>query len=68
MPKCNNCGFSGSMEKFSACLSPYHDCRCPECGTTAVDTSDINKEWAARGEEYGYGDNNCLMQQLSPPV
>lgn len=34
---CLQCGFSGSPEEFNACLSPYHDLRCPECGTTNID-------------------------------
>ncbi len=34
---CNQCGFSASPEEFEPCLSPYHDLRCPECGTTDVD-------------------------------
>jgi len=34
---CNRCGFSAPPEEFEPCLSPYHDLRCPECGTTDVD-------------------------------
>lgn len=42
---CNQCGFSASPEEFDACLSPYHDLRCPECGTTDVDwTNGIYKD------------------------
>lgn len=62
MPKCNGeeCGYVGEADTFDGCATPYHDMRCPKCGTTDVDTSDINKEWAGRGEEYGYGDGNSL--------
>lgn len=34
---CLQCGFSANPEEFSACLSAYHDLRCPECGTTNID-------------------------------
>ncbi len=47
---CRQCGFSTPPEKFDACLSPYHDLRCPECGTTDID-------WT-----YGcYIDNNLVL-------
>jgi Zn finger protein HypA/HybF involved in hydrogenase expression len=39
MAICNQCGFSADPDKFDPCLSPYHDLRCPECGTTDVRNS-----------------------------
>lgn len=53
MPKCKGCGFCGEPGDFDPCASAYHDFRCPKCGTTAIDTSDM-------GKDYGYGDNNVL--------
>jgi len=51
------CGYEGAVSKFKMAPSPYHDMRCPECGTTHVDTSEIK---AKLGDEYGYGKNNTL--------
>ena len=51
------CGFEGLVSKFKMAASPYHDMRCPECGTTHVDTSKIKEKL---GDEYGYGTNNFL--------
>lgn len=56
MPRCNQCGFQGDPSEFDPCLSPYHDLRCPKCGTTNIDTSD-------QGEEYGYGKSNFLRPE-----
>lgn len=55
MPRCKrkHCEFTGAASEFEPSLSPYHDLKCPKCGTTAVDTGDM-------GEEYGYGDSNFL--------
>lgn len=61
MPKCNQCPFQGEPQEFKPCFSPYHDFYCPECGTSDVDTKDINEAWAKDGNEYGYGDNNFLI-------
>ena len=36
---CNRCGFSGHADKFEACLSVWHDLRCPMCGTTDINQS-----------------------------
>lgn len=34
---CRGCGFSAHPDEFDACLSVYHELRCPECGTTDID-------------------------------
>lgn len=62
MPKCQreDCGFEGSADDFHPCFGVYHDMRCPECGTTEVDTEDIFEEWATEGRKYGYGKHNTL--------
>ena len=54
------CGFEGPVEEFPGCLTSYHDMCCPKCGTTRVDTSNINLDWKQRGMIYGYGDHNSL--------
>jgi predicted RNA-binding Zn-ribbon protein involved in translation (DUF1610 family) len=58
---CNGCGFEGPPNKFKGCASYHHDLRCPQCGTTDIDTTAINRAWAERGERYGYGDDNFLL-------
>lgn len=66
MPKCRmeDCGYEGTADEFGEAarraVTLYHDVRCPRCGTTKVDTSDIARAWAERGEVYGYGNNNSL--------
>jgi len=57
--RCRSCGFEADGGDFDA-GGMYSDLRCPKCGTTNVDTSRINAAWAARGEKYGYGDDNAL--------
>jgi len=57
---CLGCGHIDDVDNFVGSISVYSDMRCPKCGTTEVDTSEVNKEWAARGEKYGYGDDNSL--------
>lgn len=52
--KCNECGFEGTPEEFNASFSAYHDLKCSKCGTTNIDTTNVDYEG------YGYGDNNCL--------
>lgn len=44
MPRCRmkDCGYEGPVENFLAALSIYHDLCCPKCGTTSIDTSDID--------------------------
>lgn len=54
MPKCNNCGYEAKVDDFDAAMSVYHDLKCPKCGTTNLDTSDIAETW-------GYGDDNSLQ-------
>lgn len=54
------CGWYGPPEECLATMSVYSDLRCPKCGTTNLDTSEINRAWAAEGKCYGYGDNNSL--------
>lgn len=63
MPKCEQCNFVGNPDEFECCFSAYHDFRCPKCGTTQINTEDINKEWAEKGKKYGCGDNNFLIMQ-----
>lgn len=53
---CLGCTWSGPAEKCTPALSVYHDLRCPECGTTNLDTSAI----IAADPSYGYGDDNTL--------
>lgn len=36
-PLCNGCGFTAPPEKFEPSMSPYHDLKCPKCGTTNID-------------------------------
>ena len=62
---CKNCGKKFPPDEAKGCATPYHDMRCPECGTSNLDTSELNKDWANRGEKYGYGDDNCLINSLS---
>ncbi len=47
---CRQCGFSEQPDKFDVCLSPYHDLRCPECGTTNIDWTNGS-----------YKDNNLVL-------
>jgi|TARA_Y100000310_G_C20698531_1_gene827497 hypothetical protein len=59
MPKCLNecCGFEHEDPyKFPPTISVYHDFRCPECGTTNIDTSDIYEKEPL----YGYGEHNTI--------
>lgn len=58
--KCNQCKWVGPPQDALASMSAYHDMHCPECGTSDLDTSELNAEWAADGERYGYGDHNFL--------
>lgn len=62
--KCNQCGFSADVSKFKDVMSIYHDMGCPRCGTTNIDTSEINLAWKNEGREYGYGDDNFLRLKL----
>jgi predicted nucleic-acid-binding Zn-ribbon protein len=55
---CLGCGYKGKTETFDSCLSPYHDLRCPKCGTTNLDTSELGKQ-----EGYGYGNGNTLSRK-----
>lgn len=57
------CGWSGPPEKCKPSMSPYHDFQCPKCGTTALDTSELNAAWAKDGNRYGYGDRNFLIEK-----
>jgi len=62
MPTCKDptCGFSGTEDQFEASMAVYSDFTCPKCGTTNVDTSDINAAWAELGKTYAYGNDNVL--------
>lgn len=63
MATCLECGFTAKGEDFDPCISPYHDLRCPKCGTTHIDTATDNKDWDKEGFEYGYGNDNFLKTQ-----
>lgn len=63
MIRCKRCGWNGAPHDADVSHSPYHDMKCPVCGTTQIDTSEINKAWAAEGKIYGYGDNNVLQMK-----
>lgn len=65
MPKCNGCGFQAKPDEFDPCMSAYHDFKCPKCGTSNVDSSDINTAWREDGRDYGYGDDNFLKAAKS---
>lgn len=54
------CGHEGPVEEFPSAASCYHDLCCPKCGTTNLDTSALNQDWASRGQAYIYGDTNVL--------
>ena len=58
--KCKMCGHVGLAETFPPSYSVYHDLLCPKCESSYVDTSELLKEWAERGDKYGYGDDNFL--------
>jgi hypothetical protein len=58
--RCKGCGFEDDVKKFDDCVSVYHDVRCPRCGTTAIDTSQVNAFYRAEGSAYGWGDDNML--------
>lgn len=54
------CGFEGLVSMFPMAVSSYHDLCCPKCGSTNLDTSEINRDWAEHGQKYGFGDVNFL--------
>ena len=55
-----DCGHEGPVIDFPpAMTSVYHDLRCPECGTTNLDTTDLDKGIP----DYCYGDNNFLRME-----
>jgi len=80
MIKCLDCKFSGQTSKFPPCPDTHYDRYCPECGSTNLDTSELNADWKKNGEVYSYGDNNSLntyrenskifsaRKQLSPEI
>ncbi len=53
---CKACNFRAEPKDFKACLTAYHDLRCPQCGSTNIDTSELNQQM----ENYGWGDNNSF--------
>ena len=59
--RCGRCGWVGLAGICGISLSPYHDMTCARCGSTNLDTSEVNKEWAAKGRVYGFGDRNKAM-------
>lgn len=63
---CKQCGWEGDAADAEPNLSPYHDLRCPHCGTTNLDTTGLQQSWAAAGKEYGYGTDNFLQAVKRP--
>jgi len=59
--KCNHCQYEGEADTFGPSMSYHHDLTCPKCGTTNLDTSVLNADWKAKGEVYGYGDDNFII-------
>lgn len=57
--KCENCHWEGDASECKDACTVYHDLRCPECGTTELDTSDVNRKM----EGYCYGDDNFLRMK-----
>lgn len=54
---CNVCSYKAPPRFFEPVMSLYHDLRCPGCGGTDVDTSQL----AESDSEYGYGESNSLI-------
>ena len=66
---CKMCKHVGEATTFKPAVSAYHDFYCPECGSSYIDTSELNKEWAEQGRHYGYGDDNVLtMKKDGKPI
>ena len=59
--RCEQCSHCFHADDGVPTASIYSDMRCPKCNTTNLDTSELNKEWAAEGKSYGYGDDNSLV-------
>jgi len=66
MPKCLECSFTATANRFNACCSAYHDLCCPKCKTTHIDTADLNLDWQKKGEIYRYGNHNTLKHFHKP--
>jgi len=60
------CNFEGPASMFEMAVNVHHDFCCPKCGTTNIDTSELNIAWEARGEAYGYGDRNTMIFRRGP--
>jgi hypothetical protein len=58
--KCKECGFSGPVGKFPFALEVQHDLKCPECGSTNIDTSDLLEKIPG----YSYGANNTRRMRI----
>lgn len=43
--KRDGCGWVGPIEEAPPAFGPYHDCRCPKCGTTNVETDETNGDY-----------------------
>lgn len=63
--KCTKCGYSAHPDRFNTSFTPYHDLKCPKCGTTEIDTTLIKKAWSRDGLVYHYGENNTLVLDRS---
>lgn len=61
--RCRSCPWAGPPSECPTVASPYHDVRCPKCGTTDLDTSELCAAWAKEGRRYGYGDDNSLRME-----
>jgi predicted Zn-ribbon and HTH transcriptional regulator len=57
--RCKICGYYDDVDLFLPYLDVHHGIICPICGSTDVDTSEIN----ASEEAYEYGDNNKLIKK-----
>lgn len=54
---CRSCGYAGEINTYRPSLSPYADCKCPQCGSTNNQHNDdynarLRKAWSCkhRGE------------------
>jgi predicted nucleic-acid-binding Zn-ribbon protein len=54
---CKRCYYRNTPDFFDGSDSVYHDLKCPKCGTTKIDTSEISKEF----RDYGFGPDNFMQ-------
>jgi Zn finger protein HypA/HybF involved in hydrogenase expression len=60
---CLQCYFEGPIWKFAPSFSPYHDVRCPQCGSVKVNTSVLK---SMLGKKYGFGNVNKIERRFLP--